>query len=636
MDPVLTKLNETLYSDNIYYERPRSKDLPGNREATQYLEASFAANVPSFPLSDPFVQAYNYKGTIYLAIQHLMQAMAGVSVGLERKTDTKKGTIAQGGAQYTDQGYEPFSDHPLVNILNQPNPANTFSDFVCQCILNWNLHGRVLIWGRPNNVGAPVRFYCLPVPLCQPAFNVGGNMDYPLGAWRIQQYYPNTGIAGILSNGLIGSAGALIDSREVYEMKNPHPVYTWAPYSTLVGGDSQLDNIQNIDLSFWSIMSQGVKPAGFIDAPGANAQEIAAIQAKIDNAHGGVRKHGRPVILGGGDPDRPGMKWSPFGNLVGESLHEAGWEIYTSFVLALFGLDMAGVGIRRSGGYAERWAARRDERDTLMNFLLKLSATLTQGGLVKQWGLLKKGVRVIINLPEMVGYEPAEMSRDMASDGTGTYNEVRHLRGMKGAAGVMEEFGNMPVSLAIQLAQKKLGIDDMSQQKELAQQSADIQSKQAEQEAALSPSPQENPNSGRPSPSGNESGGAGSLGGEGNGPASVKAKDALGHGSEKRGQRVKKIEAGHYTIKHSNGEVHHIVRAEVYGGKMGWHIAIQRPGEGSYGHPYEAAGTLEEAINLASERKETKAMDSPPQGTLTEVVQRVLSEPLLIEGNNGS
>jgi hypothetical protein len=536
MDTLLAKLKESLYSDDVVgTDRVRKENNPlwrANEQQQDYLEASFAANIPSFPLSDPFVQAANYKDVIYLAIQHLMQAMASIAVGLEKKTDAKKGKIAQGGAQYTDQGYEPFTDHPLANILNHPNPSDTFSDFVCQCILNWNLHGRILIWARPNNVGAPIRYYCLPIPLCVPAFAIGTSTQYPLGAWTVQQYYPTTGVAGILSNGLAGAAGAIIDAREVYEMKNPHPVYRWAPYSPLVGGDNAVDNIQNIDLSFWSIMSQGVKPAGFIDAPGADTNAISAIQNKIDNNHGGARKHGRPIVLGGGDVDRPGLKWTPFGNLVPEALHEGGWEIYTGFVLALFGLDMANVGIRRTGSYAERWAARRDERDTLMAFLIKLSSTLTQGGLVKQWGLLKKGVRVIITLPELTGYEPSEMSRDMAADGTGTYNEVRHLRGMKNAAGVMEEFGEMPVSIALQMAQKKLGIDDTAQQKELGEHGADLQAKQSKQAAQQAATQEKQnaqagdtggPEANRPTPSKNESGAAGSLGGKQSGKASIKS-----------------------------------------------------------------------------------------------------------------
>lgn len=522
-DPSQALLN-TLYSDDVVKPTKASRD-PNIIQQQDYLEASFAANVPSFPIQDPFLNAAQYTGTIYLAIQHLMQAMSGVSAILEKKVDGKKGTVASSGALNTDQGYEPFTDHELNNILQKPNPADTFVDFVCQCVLNWNLHGRILIWARPNKVGAPMRYYCLPIPLCQPAFSVG-SQDYPLGAWRIQQYYPTTGITGILPNGLVGSLGSIIDAREVYEMKNPHPVYRWAPFSSLVGGNAAVDNIHMIDLSFWSCMSAGPKPAGFIDAPGADADQILAIQRKIDNAAGGARKHGRPIVLGGGDPDRPALAWNPVGSLVPDALHEGGWEIYTSFVLALFGLDMASVGLRRTGGHAERWAARRDERDTLMGFLSRLAAVLTSGGLVKNWGLLKRGVRVAINLPELVGYDPAEMSRDMAGDGSGTWNEIRRLRGFKGIAGDMEEFGELPLPLAIKMAEKKLGIDQVSTEKELGDMDAKRQEQQAQQDhgralEATSEEAKNNPDNNREDTPNDAKG---SLGGAGAGAPKVTIK----------------------------------------------------------------------------------------------------------------
>lgn len=447
---------ETIRQDAI----DRRKKEGANLRAQDYLETSLAANLPSYPISDAFQQANNYKDIIYLAIQHLMQAMSGVSAGLERKVkDSGKAKIAQSGAQNTDQGYEPFFDHPLCDIINRPNPADTFIDFTLQCILNWNLHGVVRVWGRPNNVGAPVRFYCLPIPLLVPAFSVGAS-QYPLGAWRLQHYYPATGITGYLPMGLSQYGGALIDSREIYEMKNPHPVYRWAPYSHLFGSATSVDVKQMIDTSFWSIYSQGPKPTGIIDLPGADGPTIEAIQNKIDNNHGGAFKHGKPIVLGGGDVERPAIKWTPFSGLAGgDAFHGEGWEIYTSFVLAIFGLDMASVGLRRTGGYAERWAVRRDERETLVMFLSRLAAMLTNGGLVKYWGLLKKNVRVMIHLPEVVGYEPSEMSKDLAGDGSGTLDEVRYLRGLKKA----EKYGNLPVAIANKMIEKDLGLDQQEQ-----------------------------------------------------------------------------------------------------------------------------------------------------------------------------
>jgi hypothetical protein len=61
-------LQTILYSDNVVSRQDQHRQDPGNERAQDYLEASFAANVPSFPLQDPFLNAYNYKNTVYLAI----------------------------------------------------------------------------------------------------------------------------------------------------------------------------------------------------------------------------------------------------------------------------------------------------------------------------------------------------------------------------------------------------------------------------------------------------------------------------------------------------------------------------------------------------------------------------------------
>lgn len=442
-----------------------------NKQAQQYTEAALAVNWPSFPLSNPFAQAANYVDAIYLIIQHFMRAMSPATIGLEKRTNQKDQDthLAVGSATITDQGYEAFPDHQLNDILQQPNPADNFTDFLCQCILNWNLHGRVLIWGVPNAAGAPERLYCLPVPLMVPAYQVG-SPAYPLGAWRLQPYYPNSSMIGVMPTGLAGAAGTVIDNRQIYDMKNPHPVYRWAPYSPLVGGQSAVDIKNNIDLSFWSIMSQGPKPTGIIDAPGADEAAIRGIQNTIDNAHGGARKHGKMMVIGGGNPERPALKLHPFHNMKSDdSLHSAGWEIFMSFLCALFGLDMTVVGLRKTGGYAERWAAKNDAREGYLQFLVKLASLLTQGPCA-QWGLRKKGVRVIVTLPPLVGYEPAEMSRDGAADGSMTLDEVRHLRGLRS----VPKYGKYPVVIALEMMQRDLGIDDHTEQMELIERQAEL------------------------------------------------------------------------------------------------------------------------------------------------------------------
>lgn len=591
----LALLAQSLFShDEVVQRRQYDEEDKETIETRNYMELTLAANVPSFPLSDPMLQAQNYVDLVYLNIQHLMLSMSGANIGLEKKTGRKRNKgVAQGGAQYTDQGYEPYEDHPLWDILNNPNPQDTFTEFLCQTILNWNLHGRLLIWKRLNRAKAPIRYYCMPVPLMTPAFPVGSER-YPFGAWQFQQYYPGTGIAGIIPTGLTGQVGMIIDSREIIEMRNPHPIFRWAPYSHLTGGDTAIDISRNIDLSFWSIMAQGPKPAGFIDAPGADKPQIKQMEDKIDSAAGGARKHGRPIVLGGGDPDRPAIKWNPLGALVPDALHAEGWEIFAGFICALFGNDLINIGIRPGGGtHAEKWAARKEKREMLKVYLSKLASKMTQG-MCRPWGLFNKGVRVIINMPEDVGYDPAEMSRDGAGDGSMSYNEVRHLRGMKDVDGPMEEFGDMPVSVALKMLEKKLGVDETTQQKELA-----------EQQAKLAPPPnstnetRNNPDNNRPS---TPKDAKGSLGGEGAGAPKTQIKSVVPCEPENM------TESDSPTMT-TDGR--HIVNT----------------GQKATAFPQT------DRFSVAQHLEQDARALIPPQETLEGMVERVLSAPILLNGS---
>lgn len=515
--------NLTMYSDAVFDPRQRSTPErdPSNQIARRYLELSLAANVPSFPLSDPFLQAQNYKGGIYLGIQHFFRVFSTVRVGLERKLNNDDGTPAP-GAQASDPEYVPYEGHDLNNILRQPNPADTAVAFLCHLIMNWNLHGRILIWGRPNKMGAPEYLYPLPVPLCTPAYNVG-NTDYPLGAWRIQQYYPTTGLSGVIPTGLSGMAGAVIDRREVYEFKNPHPIWRWAPYSHLFGGEVQVDLCHMIDRSFHSVMRQGIRPSGVLDMPGASDPLIDATYSRMEQQMMGPDNAGKPFVIGGGDPTRPAAKWQPFFSFADGTPHEEGWARYMGFILALMGLNLTVVGLNPGGGFAEKWAAKQEAREnTYLPFLAMVSDVMTNGP-VRQWGLDQKGVRAAYHLPQSTGYEPSEMSRDMAGDGSGTLDEVRALRGMKPA----KKYGDMPVSIALKLIEKDAGVDVVTEQEEITANQAD------QDRQTMTMEQKNNPENQRPE---NE-GGEGSLGGEGAGApkpgANVKANGQLSEAQAK-------------------------------------------------------------------------------------------------------
>lgn len=424
--------------DNLN-KKKRKKD-PANESFERYLEATFANNIPSYPLQDMWENVNHYHSTIYLAIQAMMKALSSASIGLEVKNKESISDIgnlsqqkqgrAQPSPQKTDDDYVPF-EHQLNDYLRRPNPKDTFDSFISKCVLQYHLTGRLLIWAVPNQYELPVRFYVLPTVLCQPAYGLGSDL-YPKGAWRVQQYYPASGFMAILPGPLSGTSGAIIDARNVYMMQNPHPIYEWAPFSPLVGVDTEADVVEMIDRSCWSVYQNGIRLTGIMDCPGASENVLQAMENRIQQKHAGPDNHGGIFFVGGGDPDRPPGKLQPLTPNPNEMSYETRDRFENLIIAAITGQDRTVIGLKEDGGsYSDRWAAIQDVRNRSYEPFLNKIANLLTVNTVEEWGLSKKGVRVCIKLPKL--QDPTLVQADTnegAKDGTMTMNEIRARRGM--------------------------------------------------------------------------------------------------------------------------------------------------------------------------------------------------------------
>ncbi len=440
------------------YLRPARPD-PDQKLFVKQLDWTLGHKLPAYPLGSPFEQAQHYKSVAYAAITSTQRAVMGSTVGVERPRKDSK-MRPDPGARRTDTKYVPLNNHPLCDILKRPNPVTTWSQFQAQWILQKSLHGRCIIWGARNNAGLPQRLYVIPTPLCTPAFGLGSE-QYPIGAWRIQTYYPNTGLGGILPGPLAGSAGAVIDGREFYIDDAPHPLYPWTPYSPLVGMDTEFDIVEKMDRAVWTQLVKGViNPSGYIDLPGANEQTIQAVQAKIQEKFAGADNAGYPIAIGGGDPDRPAAKWTPTTPTSQQMGFGEMWDKYLDFTLSgSFGLDRSALGMS-TGSYAERYAAKQDVRERTYEPMLAGMANVLTDGPAKDWGLTQKGCRVNITLPPL--QDPTiiqTQNRDAANASTKSVNEIR---ASEGHPPTEDGYGDLPPKIyekvIEQMTMKKLGL----------------------------------------------------------------------------------------------------------------------------------------------------------------------------------
>ena len=478
-------MNSWAYSSDINpYLKPRpTQTAEASKVFVKQLDWTLGHKLPAYPLGSPFEQAQHYKSVAYAAIQSITRAVMGTQISLERPRVDRNGK-ADPGARRTDSKYVPFN-HPLADILKHPNPVDTWSAFQTQWILQKSLHGRAIIWGRRNKVGAPIRLYIIPTPLATPAFGLGSE-EYPVGAWRVQTYYPNTGLGGILPGPLSGSAGAVIDGREMYIDDNPHPLYRWTPYSPLVGMDTEFDLIEKIDRACWSVMVNGViGPTGYFDMPGADEATINQARSKVFTDNSGAGLAGKPLFFGGGDPDRPAAKWNPLTPPGKDIMFGESFDRYLDFVLSgSFGIDRAALGMK-DGGYADRYAAKQDVRERTYEPMLAGMANVLTDGPVRDWGLSERGVRVRIDLPMLQDPTLVEgRNRDAATNSLMSVNEIRSSWNMEPVDG-----GELPPKLYEQYVAKKAGLAPTPMDAHTAQREDKAKEMEAMMEAGQPPQP---------------------------------------------------------------------------------------------------------------------------------------------------
>ncbi len=246
----------------------RRKPNPAN---AGYLHA-LRADVPGCPVDNPLLQAQEYTGIPYLCIKLLSRLMAGSEIILEKPR--KKSVSAAPTGKRSDEKWVQVTGHPLCQLLQRPNPRDTLNRFTTRLLIQKYLTGRRLVWGPRNAAGKPGQLWVLPTALCWP---VPPSAEYPLGAWRVNPSYPSGTMGWVGGPGGASMAGAIIDRREVYEDRDPHPVHDWAPYSPLVGGAFQVDIIEAIDRGLWSAMDRGVSPDGVLLAPGVSVDQVTFI-----------------------------------------------------------------------------------------------------------------------------------------------------------------------------------------------------------------------------------------------------------------------------------------------------------------------------------------------------------------------
>jgi hypothetical protein len=192
----------------------------------------------------------------------------------------------------------------------------------------------------------------------------------------------------------------------------------------------QVDLINIIDRSTWAVMNNGIDPSGILSISGANEDQCTIIQNAIQKKHSGVDQKGKTLVIGT-DMDSKGASYNSLIGTAKEMANGDAWDRYASFTLAVFGVTMGIIGLKKdNGSYSSNWAEIQNwQVRKLQPFCAMIADFLTHGPL-RDWGGEKRGYRLQIDLPKIS--DPELLEQQISADQKGaaiTVNQQLALRG---------------------------------------------------------------------------------------------------------------------------------------------------------------------------------------------------------------
>jgi hypothetical protein len=416
---------------------------------------------------DRNTQVQKFEGVTYIAIRAVMDLIGGSTFQIVRKKKPRRNrttftpgpftkAITNSNSHAHDDDYVPFDDvdHPLVRLIERPNPHQTFGELAASIVLQNRLTGVGPMWAVPSVKRRPVELWSLKTPALIPLFQ--WNKQYPNGMWKIMPFY--TGSYGMMpsyASQYIGAAGAQLPGEEVPRFLDPHPFFDWDGFSPLTAASYQLDVLEMIDQSRFTMMDNGVNINAILIAPGMPEEYLEKAKEKLESRHSGVRNAGRLAAIapppGATDADKVTLQ-TLTGNSAKDMEYNQGWEQMTKFCLSVFGVPAGVAGLESAGSYSKLYADIKQFHFSQGHYAHRLGEWFTKA-LAWPYSEFFGQYRVQIDLPKIENEDLAEsrLGTDIPNGGV-TFNEYRALRGRR----TVGPEGDIPVPLYLKMLEQKL------------------------------------------------------------------------------------------------------------------------------------------------------------------------------------
>lgn len=312
--------------------------------------------IPGSWTQDRNEQARHLRGWVYVAIRSLAKMVAGAapSVGIRRNGDDLLVRQEKGAkflsrrarrkmlAQVQDhEDIEPApQNHPLVKLLQNPNPPDTAWTFFYRSELFLRATGNLYWWAVPNKLGLPCELWVIPSHWIWPC---KGSLADP------EEYEVRPRAA------YWGGQAVRIPGDEIIHIRYPGLIDPFDGYSPLAAGATWIDNSESIDRSQWAKFKNGVNSDIMIELDksleGVDEAGMERLAARIHEKYVGENATGKPLVMS------PGAKAVPLKTTPVEMDYIASGDQKRDWVLALFGVSKSLIGITEDANRASAEAA---------------------------------------------------------------------------------------------------------------------------------------------------------------------------------------------------------------------------------------------------------------------------------------
>ncbi len=246
------------------------------------------------------------------------------------------------------------ADHPLNELVRDPNDPDTGHDLWYETILFLLLTGSAYWWMPRNEVGLPVAIWVIP-----------SHWVWPIYGRKKNQLVESYDLRPVEGNYL----HKVLPAEEVLHIKMKNPISKIDGYSPLSAGSQWADVSDMRNKALWSVYRQGTFPTVAVQFDGRvydpSDDDLRRIEAKFIARYTGETRANKPLFL------PPGVKVVPLNIKPNEMIFGEVGDACRDAVLALFGVPALIAGINTGMTYGSILAAQAGFMQFTVNPLLK-------------------------------------------------------------------------------------------------------------------------------------------------------------------------------------------------------------------------------------------------------------------------